>query len=342
MSWTIRRVTAGLIVGAMLTAGIAVFSASAPAKQKTYTLGFSTPIGANPALAAWRDVVKLQAKSYGMKVIVTDANFDPNKQLSDFNSLVSRKVSAILISPINPVAMRPAFDRARRAGIPVIAYEGGKGLGSSYATNFVGKNYQAARQAARLLGQKIGRGAKVAVIDGLPQIPILKDRANGFRLGAKEAGLDIVASQVNLKDNSDGARPIVEGWRTKFGGDLKGILSYNDPGALGAASVVGGSFKPVITGMNASNEGITGVRQGRVLATWDQRTVDVGSGQAWAAYQILVKHKKLPATINLTMPLFTKSNVSKWHSYKQLLSKPQKVELKKRKGETFLITSGRG
>lgn len=305
--------------------------------SEKFTIGVSNPIAANPAVNNWQKGVEVQAESLGMDVLAVDANLDPNKQLADVQSLLDRDVDAILISPLDPTGLAPVFEKAKSKGVPIIGWSAGEG--PFYATDFETSDFAAGKEAAETIAEQVGEGAKVAAIQGVPQIPIAKFRGDGFKEGAKAAGLDIVAEQVNAKDSADGARPIADAWRTKYGSELKAIFSYNDPSALGAASVVQGDFKPILTGINASVEGIEGVRQGRIFATWDQRTVDLGNACAWAAHQILAEKKELPPMVTAIMPRYTKENVDEWKTPDELLSGPLKVTIVEKDGEWILETS---
>jgi ribose transport system substrate-binding protein len=190
--------------------------------DKQFVLGISNPIGSNPTLKYWQQAIETQAKALGMKTVAVDANFDPNKQLSDVRTLADQGVDAIVVHPLNPDAIRPAVEDAASKGIKVIGYDGGDG---PYSTNFEEQGYQGAKDAALALSKKLSPGAKIAVIEGVPQVPILAERNKGFADGAKEAGLEIVAKEVNLKDSADGAQPLVEAWKSKYGDQLAGILA---------------------------------------------------------------------------------------------------------------------
>lgn len=56
------------------------------------------------------------------EVIVTDAGGDANKQISDIEDLVTRKVDLLLVAPASDTALTPVVDQAVEAGIPVIVF----------------------------------------------------------------------------------------------------------------------------------------------------------------------------------------------------------------------------
>ena len=64
-----------------------------------------------------------QKKGLVKKLIVTEAEGDISKQISDIEDLISKKVDAILITAINPKALIPVVNKAMAAGIVVVDYD---------------------------------------------------------------------------------------------------------------------------------------------------------------------------------------------------------------------------
>ena len=63
--------------------------------------------------------------------------------------------------------------------------------------------------------KKQGKECAVGIIQGIPVVNILNARNVGMAAGAKAAGCKILEQQVNQQDNSSGALPIVQAWKTK-------------------------------------------------------------------------------------------------------------------------------
>lgn len=338
-------VVAGLVSGCSSSSGAstatttdsaATSATGSPAAAESFTLGYAGAVQANPNNKAVEDGIKAQAAALGMDVVVTDANFDANKQISDVQALVQQGVDALIIWPIDPQGIQPALDDARAADIPIIVQDTPDA--GEVTSNFQVNNEQAAEQAAALVGETVGEGSDVAIIQGLPIVGVLAARNEGFAAGAAAAGLNVVAEQVNEKDNADGARPIVDAWKSQFGATLKGILAYNDPSALGAASAVGGDFTPVVVGMNGDSDGVAAVKDGRLLATWDFRPVELGNGLAWAAHEVLTG-STIPATVNVEMTKIDKATADSWRPIEDRLTAPMTVSIEDRAGEAYLSVS---
>lgn len=302
--------------------------------DENFTIGYAGAVQSNPNNKAVEEGIKVQADALGMEVVVTDANLDPNKQIADVEALVSQGVDAIIIWPLDPNGIQAALDKAREADIPIIVQDTPDA--GEVTSNFQVNNYESAQEAASLVSQVVGEGAEVGIIQGLPVVGVLIARNEGFAVGAQQSGLSIAAEQVNETDSADGARPIVDAWKARFGSDLKGILAYNDPSALGAASAVGGDFTPVVVGINGDAEGVAAVKDGRLLATFDFRPVELGNGLAWGAHQALTGNT-LPQQVNFEMKLIDQESADSWVSSSDRLSAPMSVSLDERDGKSFLV-----
>jgi ribose transport system substrate-binding protein len=287
-------------------------------------VGYAGAIQSNPNNKAVEDGLRVKVEEAGGRLIVTDAQFQADKQLTDVRSLISQQVDVLVVWPIDPRGLQPAIAAADEAGIPVIVQDTAQG--GPYAVNFAGSDHDSAAEAAGLIAGEVGEGAGVVQIEGVPVVGVLDARNKGFAAGAEKHGLDLLAHQINDKDSADGARPIVDAWKSRFGSDIKAIFAYNDPSALGAASAVGGGFKPVVVGMNGSAEGVQAVRDGRLLATFDFHPVEVGMGLGWAAVQIAAG-ETLPETVQTTSTMITADNVGEWIPVEEALKRKTEVKV---------------
>lgn len=63
------------------------------------------------------------AKKLGIKLISTNANQDPAKQLSDAQSLLAQKPQVLIVSPLDSQALVPIVAAANRANVPLITID---------------------------------------------------------------------------------------------------------------------------------------------------------------------------------------------------------------------------
>src|SRR5215210_3129746 len=94
-------------------------------KQPPYVIGVSNVSVANSFRVQMIEEIKYagtQRPDMIKDVIVTDAGGDANKQISDIEDLVTRKVDVLLVAPASDTALTPAVEQAIAAGIPVVVF----------------------------------------------------------------------------------------------------------------------------------------------------------------------------------------------------------------------------
>ena len=88
------------------------------AKKPPYVIGFSNASISNPWRVALLHSIEAEVakhKDVFSKLIITDANDDPTKQIADIQDLVQRNVDVLLVSPATAEALDPVVGRATRA-----------------------------------------------------------------------------------------------------------------------------------------------------------------------------------------------------------------------------------
>lgn len=334
------RIKLGTLTVGALGVALAAFSASAAPSNRaaSATFGIIPAVAANPAQQAIINGFKNQAKKLGYSSVTLGGEFDPQAQITAVNAAIQRDVAVLAIWPLDPKGIRPTLDRARAGGIKVITMWTPVALGQ--ASNFQYAEGPAARKVAALAAAKIkadGNTCKVGIIQGLPVVPILKARNIALEAGAKAAGCEILERQVNEKDSADGALPIVQAWKTKWGSEMTAVLAYNDPSALGAVAARSGDFTPVVTGMNADPAALQAINKGDMLATTTIPNPEMGNAMAYGGDQ-LVKGKKLPATALGKCDVVTKANASKYVPWPARNKSAMTVRFVKNGGLTYFVT----
>jgi len=305
-----------------------------------YTIAFIPPVLANPAIKALNDGIAKKAKALGMQFETIGGQYSPQAQIVAMDAAIQKKVDAILIWPLDPKGIQPSFEKAKAAGIPIVAIwsPGVPNIVSNFIYNDQNTTQQIAKMAAAE-AKKQGKECNVGIIQGIPVVNILDARNKGLAEGAKAAGCKILEQQVNQQDNASGALPIVQAWKTKYGSKMTVILAYNDPSALGAVAAKGGDFQPVVTGMNGDADGITALKSGALFATGAVPNVELGEAMAQLSWQVLNK-KPYPKTVNFPFEILTKANVGKYTPWSSRLKGPaMKVAFVKAGGLTLAKTT---
>lgn len=123
---------------------------------------------------AWRVTnqkdMEAQAKKLGVKLISTDANQDPSKQLADVENLLAQKPAALIVAPLESKALVPVVAMCEKAKVPLIIIdrtidaEPGKGMYKTEITqSHVLSGKLLAEKTVELLKKKNG-GPKGSVV----------------------------------------------------------------------------------------------------------------------------------------------------------------------------------
>lgn len=105
--------------------------------------------------------------------------YDPKAQVVEFQKAVKQKASGILVSPADPVLMKPEIDAAIAAGIPVITIDSDSH--DSRRLLFIGtNNYQAGVMGGEVAAKQL-QGKGNVMVFSMPNQDNLKERLNGYQ-----------------------------------------------------------------------------------------------------------------------------------------------------------------
>jgi ribose transport system substrate-binding protein len=203
------------------------------------TVGFSqSEKEANPFRIAETQSIRDEAKKVGVKrLIVTNANSQLNKQISDIQDLVARGVDALIVAPLNSEGLEPALRAARRQNVPVITVDR-KLTGPEHCRDwvtFIGSDFvEQGRRAADAMVKATGGKGNVAILLGSSGNNVTEDRNRGFveQLRAKAPQMKVVAQQTGNFLREEGQE--VTEQLVQANPDINAIYAHNDEMALGA------------------------------------------------------------------------------------------------------------
>ncbi len=225
-----------LVVGAALAAGLSVSSFAAE-----YKIGMSFQELNNPYFVTMQQALEEAAASIGAKVLITDARHDVSKQTSDVEDMLQKKIDILLLNPTDSTGVEGVVKSAKKAGVVVVAVDANA---KGPVDSFVGsKNYDAGVMACDYLGKALSGKGDVAILDGIPVVPIL-ERVRGCKDAFKKyPDIKIVTTQ-NGKQQRDQALTVTENM-IQANPRLVGIFSVNDGGAMGALAAIDASGKDI-------------------------------------------------------------------------------------------------
>lgn len=296
-----------LVLGLLVT-GCAPKTAPAPGPSgpKTYTIGVSLSGLNHPFFVDVKSGIDAKAKELGVKVIVTDAQDNTSKQISDIEDLITKKVDAIILNPTDSAAVVPAVEKANAANIPVITVDRAAN-GGKVATHIASDNVQAGKMAADVIIKALNGKGKVIELQGIAGSSAARDRGQGFDDEIKTAaGIQIVAQQpadfarakgLSVMENLLQAHP-----------DVDAVFGHNDEMVLGAIEAMKSKLagkKVVVVGVDAIDDAVKAINDGTMTATVGQKPKLMGEMAIENALKVL-KGEKVDAFIGVPLDLITK------------------------------------
>lgn len=216
------------------------------------------------------------ADSYSLITNGIKNETDLAQQVALVEQMVARGVDAIVIAPADSKALVPALKKAREAGITVINIDNKLDEGvlkeSGTEIPFVGPdNREGARTVGDELAKSLEKGAKVAILEGVPTAFNAQQRRAGFEDAMNAAEVEVVTVQ-SAQWEMEKANSVSAAILTSHP-DLAAILASNDNMALGAAAAVKAAGKDgqvKIVGFDNISAVQGMIREGKILATADQ------------------------------------------------------------------------
>lgn len=273
---------------------------------KDLKIGLSLSTLNNPFFVSVRDGAQKEADRVGAKLIISDARDDAATQSNNISDFIQQGVDIILVNPVDSDAISTSVLAANEAGIPVIALdrnsEGGKLLSLVASDNVKG-----GEMAADYIVEKVGKGAQVAQLEGIPGASATNERGKGFK-NVADKDLKVVTSQSADFDRAKGLT-VMENI-IQANPDIKGVFCQNDEmalGALEAISNVGKKDQIVVVGFDGTEGAIASVKEGKLDATVAQQPDKIGELGVKAAVDYFAG-EKIPAKISSPLKLVTKDN----------------------------------
>lgn len=310
---SMRRSTPRLLaIAALATISVA---GCARKKSSAYVVGFSQMESDNPWRLAETKSLKDEAAKRGIELVVTDAQGQTSKQVSDVEDLIARKVSVILLAPRVFDGLAPALQAAKAAKIPVILLDRSAAgtPGVDYVTLLVSDEVEEGRRAARWLAEQTKGTANIVELAGTPGASVANDRAAGFReVLAKYPNMKIIASQTGNFNRASG-QSVMQNIAQSLGAKITAVFAHNDEMAIGGIqALLASGRKPggdvTIVSVDGERAALEAIAKGELGAT-----VECNPRFGPLAFDTIEKMRKgetIPPKIIVTDRFFDKSNAA--------------------------------
>ena len=283
----------------------------------TLVVGFSQMESDNPWRIAETQSLRDEAQKRGIQLVVTDAQGQTAKQVSDVEDLIARRVDVILLAPREFEGLAPALQAAKAANIPVILIDRAAAgtPGQDYVTLLASNFIEQGQRAAEWLAQATGGKAQIVELSGTPGSSVAADRAKGFREGiAKYPDMKILASQTGNFTRAQGER-VMQNLAQSLGPRVTAVYAHNDEMALGAIQALKATGrKPgqdvTIVSVDGQRAALEAIQAGELGAT-----VESNPRFGPLAFDTIDKWRKgepIPEKIILTDRLFDGKNAGQY------------------------------
>lgn len=305
--WGISSLAAAALAAPLLLA------APVGAAAQGTVIGFTMPDLSESFWTSMTYGVDEQAKKDGVEIVKGNAGGDANvnRQISQIQDFIQRKVSAIIVGATNGDAVVAIVNQAVARGIPVV------GLSSipntpKIASAVGADHYGMGKLQAECLGKAIGGKGNVGMMAGPAGQSWADLRAKGFReTTAKDfPGVKVVA-ESRLADNRNAALTTTEDWLQRFP-DLAGIYSATDDigaGVVAALKSAGRAGKMKVSSSNFSPTAQQLLKDDSFVCVSIQQIVLQGRAAVDQAVKA-AKHEKTQKVVNTPALLITRDNMN--------------------------------
>ena len=287
MTTSFRRVR-NFALGTALGTACLAFVGSAPAFAEDIIVGLITKTDTNPFFVKMKEGAEAKAKELGVELrsYAGKVDGDNEGQVAAIESLIAAGAKGILITPSDTKAIVTSVEKAREAGLLVIALDTPLEPITAADATLATDNFKAGELIGAWAAKTLGDGAKDAHIGFLdlaasePTVDYLRDQGfmKGFGIDIKDptdigdeddpriSGHDITAG------NEEGGRKAMENLLQKDN-TINVIHTINEPAAVGAyqaLKAVGLEKQVLIVSVDGGCPGVKSVTEGVIGATSQQ------------------------------------------------------------------------
>ena len=239
---------------------------------------------------------------------------DREQQIQVVENFIGRKVSAIVLAPLDRKALAAPAEAAVAAKIPVIIID--SGLESKAQSSYVATdNTEGGRIAARNLGKLLGGQGNVILLRYAVGSASTEERETGFLEVMKKdfPGIKLISTDQHAGATRDSAKRVSENLLNRYGAQVNGVFASNESAASGMllalrdAGLAGGKVKFVA--FDAGETINAGLKAGDVAGFVVQNPMAMGYLGVKTAVAVL-RGEKVAASVDTGVGFVTKDNMN--------------------------------
>ncbi len=280
-------------------------------------VGLITKTETNPFFVKMKEGAQKESDAKSAKLLTAAGKFDGDNasQVTAIENMVAGGAKGILITPSDTKAIVPSIDKARKAGVLVIALDTPTDPQSAVDALLATDNLKAGvligQYAKATMGDKAA-SAKIATLDLAPGITVGVLRHNGFLqgFGTKDGDPRIVCSQDTAGDQAKG-QTAMENCLTKDP-SINLVYTINEPAAFGANTALKAAGKEksvLVVSVDGGCKGVQGVKDGVIGATSQQYPLKMAVEGVDAVVDFAKNGKKVSGYVDTGVTLITDKTV---------------------------------
>jgi ribose transport system substrate-binding protein len=252
--------------------------------------------------------LKSEFSRLGINVIATtDANFKPDKQVSDLETVMTQNPNVIVSIPTDPVATASAYKKAAAAGAKIVFMDNvpqGLTAGTDYVSVVSADNFGNGVVSAHQMAKALGGKGKIGLVFHEADFFVTKQRYQGFKetITKEYPDIQIVEEKgIAGPDFAGDAQGAANAMLSKYA-DLSGIWAVWDvpaEGVMAAARAAGRADLKIATEDLGKNVAIALAKNELVVGLGAQVPFDQGVTEARLAAMALLG-KSTPAYVALS------------------------------------------
>src|SRR3954470_2878826 len=279
--------------------------------------------GGNDWSTAQVDGLKSEFERLGITVVATtDADFKPEQQVSDIETVMTRDPDIIVSIPTDPVATAGAYKAAADAGVKLVFMDNvpdGFTAGTDYVSMVSADNFGNGVVSAHLMARSLGGSGKIGLIYHEADFFVTKQRYEGFKKTIQDnyPDIEVVDEQgIAGPDFAGDAQKVADAMLSQHA-DLDGIWAVWDvpaEGVLAAARSAGRDDLKVATEDLGLNVAIALAKDENVIGLGAQLPFDQGVTEARLAALALLGEQTPPYVALSALPVDHDNVLEAWKS----------------------------
>jgi ribose transport system substrate-binding protein len=269
----------------LLAAGAAFVGCKQEKKAKTFA--YTCMQLGNPFFTVLEETIREEVEKNGDRLITVDPDLDSGRQISQIEELISRKIDAIFINPVDWEGIRPALIALNEANIPIINFDA-EVSDIALVAAYVGSDNRNAGYICGLdMVKHFPNGGPIAVLDA-PTTRSIRDRIDGFNEAVAGKGFTVVFLRDAKADFTTGMNHTKEMLKSNL--EVIAIMGGNDPTALGALTACKAANRTniLIYGVDGSPGAKAAIAEGgQFVGTGAQSPITIAKESVAIAYKIL-------------------------------------------------------